>query len=172
MSPHNPPPHPKASVEAYFRSSCSISILAGPIFLNPLQSKSIFQTSCRDGMILIKHTITGKRDVLWSGLSSLGEKSCKRGRLCSSPETQVYSIHSYMYICLTFIGFSLVAMAVVMTMTGARKLLAIFHLDSSPNMCLVFLTMLFALLPQLELFTDKFSLSLDSIGITNPTKQG
>ena len=88
------------------------------------------------------------------------------------PETRVYSIHTYMYICLTFIGFSLVAMAVVMTMTGARKLLAIFHLDSSPNMCLVFLTMLFALLPQLELFTDKFSLSLDSIGITNPTKQG
>ena len=63
------------------------------------------------------------------------------------------------------------AMAVVMTMTGALKLLAIFHLDSSANMSLVFLTMLFALLPQLELFTDKFSLSLDSIGITNPTKR-
>ena len=172
MSPHHPPPNPKASVEAYFRSSCCILILAGPIFLNPLQAKSIFQTSCRDGMISIKHTITGKRDILWSGLCSLGEKSWKRGRLCSSPETQIYSIHIYMYICLTFIGFSLVAMAVVMTMTGALKLLAIFHLDSSANMSLVFLTMLFALLPQLELFTDKFSLSLDSIRITNPTKQG
>ena len=54
---------------------------------------------------------------------------------------------------------------------GSPKII-VFHLDSSPNMCLVFLTMLFALLPQLELFTDKFSLSLDSIGITNPTKQG
>ena len=69
MSPHPTPPkslrwslHPLKLL--YFN-------FGRAYFFNPLQAKSIFQSSCWDGLLLIDHTISSKRDVLWSGLSSL-----------------------------------------------------------------------------------------------------